>query len=802
MAEKGQIELPIIADLEPLMQALDNAISKISKTTETAGKKSDSMSKNFAKAGENIKKAIEKPMKAIDKATNNTFSKMVGKVNQSTATVREKFSSAFNTVKEKVSSVGSTIYEKINSGITKAYNSIKNGTEKMKERFKSVGKSCDEIGNKISSIGTKMSLLVSAPVILFGKSAFKDASDYEENLNKLSVVFGNLQNKMVEFSDNALKNFGMSKNTASEMLSLFGDMGKSMGVPIESVAEMSASLTGLAGDLASFKNIELDQAMNALKGVFTGEGESLKNLGVVMTETTLSAFALEKGITKQYSKMTQAEKVALRYQYVMEMTKDAQGDFARTADGASNQTRSFGEAMENLRITIGQKLLPIFTPIITKINDMIVKFTNVSPAIQDLVVKFGLLVAGIFPTIAIGGKLISMFGGIMTAIGSLSAPILLAVAGIAAMFVAFKNNTGGIRDTVVDIVGKIQKCFADNMPKIQEIFENTMELLKTIWNDIGEPLFSTFGTLLSDIADIFIQFFPEILEIFGAVIQGISDFWNTLGKPVFDVFIEVVNWLWETIMAVMPSIMSIVSSVFDSIASVWNGVLKPVLERLGSIFTEHIKPAVDKVLPPLMNLVSTLGTVVSTVFSALIKPAIEGFMGILQTLWNIAEPILNGIMWAFDGITSAIAWALDKLDRFLNLFRSNKGEINAAGNVGKTMSVSYEADTTGIPDIPDIPNIPVMRFGISEKLGSMMNTLTNGYRFTSDFDFVDSSSAKTTQKVSVKDMKKLNSQKSTIKTAIFLDKRQIVEATASGIDMKNSEYVELETRRIGGNKIW
>lgn len=796
MAEKGQIELPILADLEPLMDALDRAIEKVSKTTEQVGKQTEKITKTMEKQGQSIKKGIEEPLKRVDSTSKSVFNRMKDTVSSATTTMKEKFTSGFKTVKDKVSEVGQKIGTAIKTGINSAVQFVKTGTETMKAKFKAVGTTCTELGNKIAGIGTKMSLLVSTPVILFGKKAFNDASDYEENLNKLDVVFGDLQSKMVEFSDTALKNFGMSKNTASEMLSLFGDMGKSMGVPLDAVAEMSASLTGLAGDLASFKNIELDQAMTALKGVFTGEGESLKNLGVVMTETTLSAFALEKGMTKQYSKMSQAEKVALRYQYVMEMTKDAQGDFARTADGASNQTRSFGEALENLRITIGQKLLPIFTPIITKINDMIIKFTNVSPEIQDIAIKFGLFIAAIFPVIAIGGKLISILGGIATAIGSLSAPILIAIASVGALFVAFKNNTGGIRDTITNIVEKIQKCFSDNMPKIQEIFENTMELLQTIWADIGEPLFSTFGTLLSNISDIFIQYFPQILEIFGAVMQGISDFWNTIGKPVFDVFIEIVNWLWETIMSVMPSILSIVSGVFSSIASVWNGVLKPVLERLGTIFTDHIKPAVDKVLPPLIGIIQTLGSIIRDTFDTIIKPKIEGFVSWLQLLGRIASPILNGIMWAFDGIASAIGWALDKLNKFLNLFRSNKGEIAEAGNVGKTMTISYEADTSALTDIPN------MRLGISERLGSVMNTLTNGYRFVSDFDFVDSSSSKTTQKVSVNDMKKSNNQKSTIKTAIFLDKRQIVEAIADGVDTKNNEYVELETRRIGGRVAW
>ena len=128
------------------------------------------------------------------------------------------------------------------------------------------------------------------------------------------------------------------------MASLFGDMGTSMGLPTDAAAKMSMSLTGLAGDLASFKNLSLDEVQTALAGVFTGETESLKRLGIVMTETNLDAYALANGFGKTTNEMTQAEKVQLRYAYIMEMTKNAQGDYARTADGTANSIRTFQES--------------------------------------------------------------------------------------------------------------------------------------------------------------------------------------------------------------------------------------------------------------------------------------------------------------------------------------------------------------------------------------------------------------------------------------------------------------------------
>ena len=139
------------------------------------------------------------------------------------------------------------------------------------------------------------------------------------------------------------------KGTALDMAATSATWVRRWASCPSTAADMSTSLTGLAGDLASFKNIGIDQAMTALKGVYTGEGEALKTLGIVMQDNTLIAYAQAKGYEKQYKEMTQAEKVALRYAYVMDATKNAQGDFARTSDGVANQTRIVTESLNRRR---------------------------------------------------------------------------------------------------------------------------------------------------------------------------------------------------------------------------------------------------------------------------------------------------------------------------------------------------------------------------------------------------------------------------------------------------------------------
>ena len=141
---------------------------------------------------------------------------------------------------------------------------------------------------------------------------------------------------------------------------------------------MSTTLTGLSGDVASFYNISQDEAYTKLKSVFTGETESLKDLGVVMTQTALDQFALQNGFGKTTAKMTEQEKVALRYAFVQKQLTDASGDFARTSDSWANQTRLLSLQFDSLRASIGQGLINVFTPVIKLVNTLMGKLTTLA----------------------------------------------------------------------------------------------------------------------------------------------------------------------------------------------------------------------------------------------------------------------------------------------------------------------------------------------------------------------------------------------------------------------------------------
>lgn len=225
-------------------------------------------------------------------------------------------------------------------------------------------------------------------IIDFGASCIELGSDLAEVQNVVDVTFPRMSKKVDEFARNAAGSFGLSETMAKKFTGTFGAMAKAFGFNEQAAYEMSTDLTGLAGDVASFYNISQDEAYTKMKAVFTGETEVLKDLGIVMTQNALDAYAMANGYGKVTAKMTEAEKVALRYQFVTDQLALASGDFIRTSDGWANQVRILQLQFDSLKATIGQGLINVLTPVIKVINLIISKLMSLANAFKSLTDMF------------------------------------------------------------------------------------------------------------------------------------------------------------------------------------------------------------------------------------------------------------------------------------------------------------------------------------------------------------------------------------------------------------------------------
>lgn len=434
------------------------------------------------------------------------------------------------------------------------------------EKVTKAGQSIKKAGDGISGVGQKI-MPASLAMAGLGAAAVKTASDYEENLNKIEVAFGDSAKEVKNWSNNAMKEFGLSKVAASDATSSFGALAKGVGVSEKEAAGMATTLAGLSSDLSSYFNVGTDESSKALESIFTGESEALKKFGVVMTETNLKQFAADHGLV--YSELTQLEKTQLRYNFVLEKTKDAQGDYSRTSSGTANSLKTFSAALADLGVAIGTQLLPIITPVVQQITDLVNTIANLPKPVQEMIVKIGLIVAVAGPLlttlgtvvssigsiVTVGGKLmtgmgkvtsaISAGGGLISAITSLGtaiAPFLIGgaiVAGIIAAIVLIVKNWDSIKKGLQNLWNGLKE-FAGNVVKgVKNLGGKVAEGFGNMRTAIGNKMTeikTSIGNVWSDIKTQFSQAWQSIKTNVQTNIQNMVTSFNNFRAKVANVF--------------------------------------------------------------------------------------------------------------------------------------------------------------------------------------------------------------------------------------------------------------------------
>lgn len=254
---------------------------------------------------------------------------------------------------------------------------VQNGVSAIKQSFNGLGSAVKKIGLVIAGA------FAVGKLTQFGKECVELGSNLAEVQNVVDVTFTTMSDKVNEFAKNAMTSAGLSETMAKQYVGTFGAMSKSFGFSEQQAYDMSTALTQLTGDVASFYNISQDLAYIKLKSVFTGETETLKDLGVVLTQSALDQYALANGYGKTTSEMTEQEKVALRLAFVQKQLSAASGDFIRTSDSWANQVRVMQLQLQSLKATVGQGLINIFTPVLKVINVLLGKLATLANAFKS-----------------------------------------------------------------------------------------------------------------------------------------------------------------------------------------------------------------------------------------------------------------------------------------------------------------------------------------------------------------------------------------------------------------------------------
>lgn len=525
--------------------------------------------------------------------------------------------------------------------------SIDEVTKKMKTaNWDDISKDLDKIGKASTNAGKKMSIFT-AGAVAGGLKVTDMASDLEETMSKTEVVFDKSAKTVIDWSESSIESMGLAQQTALDMVSTYGDMGTSMEIPTEKAAEMGMELTKRAADLASFKNIKIDVANTALNAVYTGETESLKKLGVVMTQVNLEQFALQQGMEKAYKEMTEAEKVQLRYSYVMEKTNNASGDFARTSDGYANSQRILTESLKQVGTELGQVLLPIMTPLIQKVTELVQWFSGLDQRTKGIIVAIIGVIAAIGPLLIIFGTLASSASSIIALVTKLSGAG--GVGGLTGLSTAFTSILAPIAAAIAIfalVAVAIKQLWENNeifRSVLTRAWEGIKETINIAWSTIIKPIFETMKAVMISVWEEGIKpLWDNWVKFVGVIIVNMTRLWNSI-KPIVDWFIKTFG--------------PVLTAIFNVVANVFGGMVTGILKVAGGLLT---------------SIGSIFGNVIS-IFQGIIDFVKNVFTGNWKGAWEAVKSIFKNIM---GGLSTVLKTPLNSIIRMINSVIGGLSRIN------------------------------------------------------------------------------------------------------------------------------
>lgn len=449
---------------------------------------------------------------------------------------------------------------------------------RMDEFSAGIGQKIASIGKNFQLIGGALSIGVTAPMVAAGTAAFNMAADFEDALGATDQIFKESASGVKDWANSLETYFGISKQEALEYSNLMGSMLVNIGnLTEEQAAKQGAKLIELAGDLTAMYGGRTQDAVRALTGALKGNNTMLDNYGMAVNDALVKARAFELGLIRQGEEMSLAAKQSATLSLIFEQTAAAQGQAAREADGASGSIRALKTEIANISTELGMVLLPLITPLISRLRDLVAGFRSIPPETQKLIVGISAVSAAIGPFLLGLGTIMRMAPLVGTAFSVMTGPIGITVAAVAAAVAVIIRNWDTIRDYFTNGSGaELWSRISDGAQKLWErlttLFNTLRTFMKAIWDRIGSNVMSvvdnTFNTV-GTIIDTVIRNVIEVINVFSALLRG--DFSGALSA---------FGRMWENI---WNGLRRITINVLSNVSQAISGFLKLVgADKLGS----------------------------------------------------------------------------------------------------------------------------------------------------------------------------------------------------------------------------
>jgi len=515
----------------------------------------------------------------------------------------------------------------------------------MKKAQKSIGK----FGRKMQSVGKNLSTRVTLPIVGLGLAAVKMASDFEETDSKFKTVFSSIEEQAESTAQTFRESFGLSALSAKELLSSTGDLLVGFGFTEESALNLSTQVNELAVDLASFTNFSggAKGASQALTKALLGERESIKSLGIAITETDLKKFAADQGLV--WKELDRVAKANITFQLAMKQSSKAIGDFERTQGSLANQTRQLQEDLKGLGIEFGTILIPLAQDLVSSLREMSTIMMGLSDETKENIVKFAKWAAIIGPIVFIAGKLVVIFGKLLPLIVTIGSALTKVLGPFGKLIRVLALATGGILQMVsgeremTDLEKKLAKGKEDlntELEKENKLLEDQSDNIDNLNDKLPALTEKTkqYSDALQVMQTDFIYGMSPIEEQFANMVVWSADLRTETEKnadALKETFEAAAIEMGATLSAGAASFQEFGNSILNSIRDVIKGL---IAQGVATAITTSLKNPLLAVAPWMIPIIAGAAAgLANTAFSSLVPAFAQGGLVSGPTLGLIGE---------------------------------------------------------------------------------------------------------------------------------------------------------------------
>ena len=717
---------------EKCTQTLDKAVSAYEKQqarVKSLEEQLESAKNVYGESSAEVKE-LEESLNKANKALETKRNSVINANNK-----LSDMNTTINKTETEIKSMGSEI-EKTNSELDNIDNAnvdeLGDSFNKAEKDAVAFGAQMTIVGEGVRRVGDSVSEAGKEIVGAMGELV-KSGSEYSAEVAGTDFLLQKLDattQQLINTNAKKAESLGMTSKQYTESAVKLANYQKTMGFTTDEINNMNESTIQMVADLAAIEDVPFEEAMSSYQSMLKGNYEAGDRLNIAISANTLANTEYIKSLGKSWNDLSENEKMTAIYLETQRQATSATGLASQEAQEFGMQNKLLSQRVEELKGSIGEKLLPTLEPFLAKVNEVVgaisswvEKNPELVTVITGVVTAIGAILLVVGTIITTLGTGIIMWGAISTALAGATIPFL-AIAGviagvigtIALLYAGVMSNFDGIKNAIENLKAKFSESFSN----VQGVFSNTWSVMQSTYETVLQPLFNSIGVLIEGVVNFIADCMPGISKAFSLVFDIINTVWESVGQPIAEFIVEVFSGVVDWFVENLPWLSQVFNQVMNTLTVIWNGIGKPLFDFLKNhinYIITFLKPVISalgvafevafNVIKIAWNVLYPVFNILVTIVSKVASVAINAMSTFQNAITSAMRAVLTPIQWVIDKISNLFSWLgsasskiggfIEKINPFKNLFRSGDVGINPViGSVDTSAISTFSLDNIAL----------------------------------------------------------------------------------------------------------